>query len=165
MKAPLRAIANLSEWIEEDLQGNLPLENQKQMKLLRDRVHRMEALINGLLEYSRIGRVRTPIETVALPGLLAEIIDSLAPPPTFTIELAPDLPTLSTRVSPLRQVFANLIGNAIKHHHKEVGHIQVFVKDLGNFYEFAIADDGSGIHTDYHQKIFILFHLAKGSLG
>ena len=65
LKAPLRAIANLSEWIEEDLSGQLPPENQHQMRLLRGRVLRMEALINGLLEYSRVGRSKTPFETVS----------------------------------------------------------------------------------------------------
>lgn len=157
LKAPLRAIANLSEWIEEDLQGDLPPENQKQMQLLRGRVHRMEALINGLLEYSRIGRVKTAIETVSLTKLLAEIVDSLAPPATFAIHIPPDLPTLKTKVLPLRQVLANLIGNAIKHHDKNAGRIQISVKDLGNFYEFAVTDDGPGIHPDFHQKIFTIF--------
>ncbi|MGH2413084.1 MAG: PAS domain S-box protein, partial [Microcystaceae cyanobacterium] len=64
LKAPLRAIANLSQWIEEDLDGQLPSENQHQMQLLRDRVYRMEKLINSLLEYSRVGRLKTSTETV-----------------------------------------------------------------------------------------------------
>jgi len=59
LKAPLRAIASLSQWLEEDLGDQLPAENQHQMRLLRGRVHRMGALINGLLEYSRVGRSDT----------------------------------------------------------------------------------------------------------
>lgn len=157
LKAPLRAIANLSEWIEEDLQGQLPAENQKQMRLLRGRVHRMEALINGLLEYSRVGRTDAAIAQVEVAALLDEIIDSLAPPPTFTIEVAPGMPILQTKVTALRQIFANLISNAIKHHHMATGYIQIAVTDLGNFYEFAIADNGPGIHPAYHQKIFTIF--------
>jgi signal transduction histidine kinase len=157
LKAPLRAIANLSEWIEEDLQGQLPAENQQQMHLLRGRVHRMEALINGLLEYSRVGRMNAPVERVSVPKLLNEIIDSLVPPATFTIELAPHLPTFKTKLLALRQVFSNLLSNAIKHHDAADGRIQVSVKDLGYFYEFAVADDGPGIHPNYHQKIFTIF--------
>jgi len=157
LKAPLRAIANLSEWIEEDLEGQLPAENQKQMKLLRGRVHRMEALINGLLEYSRVGRTKAPVEQVAVAQLLNEILYSLAPPTTFTIEIAPDLPTFNTKRVALRQVFANLIGNAIKHHQSDAGRLQISAKDLDDVYEFAIADDGPGIHPDYHQKIFTIF--------
>ncbi|MGH2412274.1 MAG: hypothetical protein ACRDEA_00965 [Microcystaceae cyanobacterium] len=73
-------IANLSQWIEEDLAGLLPESNQQQMQLLRERVHRMENLINGLLEYSRIGRTESVTETVNVAQLLAEVIDSLLLP-------------------------------------------------------------------------------------
>ncbi|MGC8712628.1 MAG: sensor histidine kinase, partial [Leptodesmis sp.] len=114
LKAPLRAIANLSEWIEEDLQDQLPAENQHQMKLLRGRVLRMEALINGLLDYSRAGRKQVEVELVSVKALLAEVIDSLAPPDNFMIEITPNMPVLNTKRILLRQVFANLISNAIK---------------------------------------------------
>lgn len=66
------------------------------MNLLRGRVHCIEALINGLVQHSRVGRVETPKSLVAVGDLLGEIIDSLAPPETFTIDIAPDLPTLVT---------------------------------------------------------------------
>lgn len=78
-KAPLRAIANLSEWIEY-------LENRLTEDLLRGRVHCMEALINGLLQYSCVGRVETPKSLVSVSDLLEEIIDSLTPLETFTID-------------------------------------------------------------------------------
>lgn len=161
LKAPLRAIANLSEWIEEDLQGTLPPENQKQMQLLRGRVHRMEALINGLLEYSRVGRTNAPIELVSVPQLLHEIIDSLAPDSIFTIEVDSDLPTFKTKKLALRQVFANLVSNAIKHHHDSGGTVQISSKDADQFYEFSVIDNGPGIHPDYHQKIFTIFQTLK----
>ncbi len=157
LKAPLRAIANLSEWIEEDLAGQLPPENQQQLHLLRGRVHRMEALINGLLEYSRVGRVESPVERVSLSVLLDEVIDSIDPPDTFTITIPPDLPTLITKRLPLRQVFANLIGNAVKHHDRPDGQVRIGMKDLGDRYEFWVADDGPGIAPEYHRKIFMIF--------
>lgn len=157
LKAPLRAIANLSEWIEEDLSGQLPPENQQQLHLLRGRVHRMEALINGLLEYSRVGRVESPVERVSLSVLLDEVIDSIDPPDTFTITIPPDLPTLITKRLPLRQVFANLISNAVKHHDRTDGQVRIGVRDLGDRYEFSVADDGPGIAPEYHRKIFMIF--------
>jgi len=157
LKAPLRAIANLSEWIEEDLQGQLAPENQRQMTLLRGRVHRMEALINGLLEYSRVGRTKAPLEQISVKVLLEEIIDSLAPPATFTIAIAPNLPTFTTKVLLLRQVFTNLISNAIKHHDRPNGHITISVQELDEFYEFSVADDGPGIDPNYHSKVFVIF--------
>jgi PAS domain S-box-containing protein len=157
LKAPLRAIANLSEWLEEDLQEQLPEENLLHMQLLRQRVHRMEALINGLLDYSRIGRTHTKSEKVSVRELLEEIIDSLAPPPSFNITLTPELPTLRTKRVLLRQVFANLINNAIKHHNRPDGNITIGMNDLGKAYEFSVADDGKGIDPRYHAKIFTIF--------
>ena len=157
LKAPLRAIASLSEWIEEDLKDQLPEENQHQMRLLRGRVHRMEALINGLLEYSRVGRTQTPSLMVNVNALLLEVIDSLAPPETFTIEIESGMPTLMTKRIPLQQVFTNLIGNAIKHHTRSDGHVKISVKDQGQYYEFAVSDDGPGIAPEYHDKVFVIF--------
>ncbi len=157
LKAPLRAIANLSEWIEEDLAGQLPEENQQQMRLLRGRVHRMEALINGLLEYSRVGRTQTTTERVVVADLLAEVLDSLDPPDSFTIHIAPDMPTLMTKRLPLRQMFANLISNGIKHHDREDGQIHISVEEQEDWVEFAVTDDGPGIDPEYHHKIFAIF--------
>ena len=161
LKAPLRAISNLSTWIEEDLKDKLPTETQHQMQLLRQRVARMENLINGLLEYSRVGRVQTASEVVNVGTMLAEIIDSLDPPPTFIIEIEPEMPTLTTKTLLLRQVFTNLIGNAIKHHNRPDGHVNISVKDQGEFYEFVVADDGIGIDPEFHDKIFTIFQTLK----
>ncbi|WP_009630260.1 PAS domain S-box protein [Synechocystis sp. PCC 7509] len=157
LKAPLRAIANLSQWIEEDISDVLTDDTRHQMDLLRGRVHRMEALINGLLQFSRSGRVTADKSSVSVASLLAEIIDSLAPPPSFTVEIAPNMPTLVTERLPLEQVFSNLIGNAIKHHPRPDGKVQVFCQDLGTTYEFTVADDGKGIAPEYHEKIFGIF--------
>jgi signal transduction histidine kinase len=157
LKAPLRSIANLSEWIEEDLEGSLSVSNQQQMELLRSRVYKMQATIDGLLDYARIGRVDETIESVAVAELLAEVIESIAPPSTFTIDLPPDLPTLSTRRLSLFQVLANLIANGIKHHDRPDGSIQISCQDRGNCYEFAIADDGPGIAPEHHDRMFKIF--------
>lgn len=157
LKAPLRAIANLSEWIEEDLHEALTADTQKQMNLLRGRVYRMEALINGLLEYSRVGRMKTQPETVVVAQLLAEIIDSIAPPEEFTINIVGQMPTLVTERIPLQQVFSNLISNAVKHHNRSDGKVVITVKELDEFYQFTVADDGKGIAEQYHDKIFVIF--------
>ncbi|HEY9629748.1 MAG TPA: ATP-binding protein [Coleofasciculaceae cyanobacterium] len=157
LKAPLRAIANLSEWIEEDLGTQLPEENRYQMQLLRGRVMRMESLINGLLDYSRVGRTQTPVEMVNVNDMLADVLDSLDPPQSFTIKIQPDMPVFNTKRILLRQVFANLISNAIKHHDRPDGTIAVTYEDQGDFYEFAVSDDGEGIAPEFHERIFAIF--------
>lgn len=157
LKAPLRAIASLSEWLEEDLAGQLPSENQHQLELLRGRVHRMEGLINGLLEYSRIGRIHTDLSLVNVGELLQEVIDSLEAPSSFKIDVAEEMPTLMTKRILLQQVFTNLIENAIKHHSRPDGGVKISVEEQGKFYKFTVADDGPGISQEYHHKVFTIF--------
>ncbi|PZV16622.1 MAG: PAS domain-containing sensor histidine kinase [Leptolyngbya sp.] len=161
LKAPLRAIANLSEWVEEDLGNQIPEVNKHQLQLMRRRVYRLEALINGLLEYSRAGRKEVPIEPVDTAQLLADILDSLAPPAAFQITVEPGMPSLTTKRLLLSQVFSNLIGNGIKHHPRDDGNVTISVQDEGAAYKFAIADDGAGIDPSYHQRIFVIFQTLK----
>ncbi|MDY6938480.1 MAG: PAS domain S-box protein [Cyanobacteriota bacterium] len=162
LKAPLRAIANLSTWIEEDIGNDLPEENREQLDLLQGRVHRMERLIDGLLAYSRAGRSAQTVEEVDLNELLKEEIDLLAPMADLSIDIAPDLPIFSTNRVPLARVFSNLIGNAIKHHDRPNGRIEIRCKPRSNsFYEFTVADDGPGIDEAYHSKIFEIFQVLE----
>jgi PAS domain S-box-containing protein len=157
LKAPLRAIANLSAWIEEDLQEQIPEENL-QLKLLRQRVNRMDALIDGLLRYSRAGRENLVTETVDVAEVLAETIDSLSPPSCFQIQIDDNMPILNTKKLLLTQVFANLISNAIKHHNRVDGKVEITVEDLGDRDRFSIADDGPGIPLGESQnRIFEIF--------
>jgi PAS domain S-box-containing protein len=160
LKAPLRAIANLSEWIEEDLAGQVCDDVQHHISLLRNRVRRMQGLINGLLEYARAGRTKAPVETVQVDDLLQEVVDLIDLPPEFRVDIGSDMPTLKTRRVPLRQVFTNLISNAVKHHHRHDGRVTISARALdSNTYEFAISDDGPGIAPEHHEKIFNMFQM------
>jgi PAS domain S-box-containing protein len=157
LKAPLRGISNLSQWIEDDLEGSLLSETRSQMTLLRSRVNRMANTVDGLLDYARVGHAGDAIELVSVTELLAETIDSLAPPPTFTIVVAPHLPTLKANRLLLSQVFANLISNSIKHHNRSDGKIDISCQECDDFYQFVVADDGPGIAATNHDKMFAIF--------
>ncbi len=157
LKAPLRAIANLSQWIEEDLEAIMTPDTHKQMDLLRGRVHRMEALIEGILQYSRVGRVAEEVMEVDINVLLYEIIENIAPPEDFSIEITPNMPTFNATKVRLSQVFANLISNAVKYRTRDDGQLKIAVKDAGSFYHFSVTDDGPGIAEEYHKKVFKIF--------
>ncbi|MEG6523810.1 sensor histidine kinase [Desulfotomaculum sp. 1211_IL3151] len=157
LKAPLRGIAHLSDWIEEEMGPDLQGEAKKMMDLLRKRVHRMESLIEGILQYSRAGRLKAEIRETDLKRLIVEIIDMLHLPAGFIVATAANLPIIKTDRTKLIQVLANLIGNAVKHHDQPKGRISIAVEDKGDFYQFSVADDGPGIAPEYHGKIFELF--------
>lgn len=157
LKAPLRAIANLSTWIEDDLEGQIPAETQEHLTLMRSRIYRMESLINGLLEYARVGYTPASLETFDLEDLLVEIIDSLNILPGFTIDLPTNLPTITTNRLLLSQVFANLLGNACKHHDRSDGRIQVTAQPQKDIWLFTVADDGAGIAPENQERVFGVF--------
>ena len=165
LRAPLRGIANLSQWIEEDMGASFTPEAHRQMELLRGRVHRMEAMIDGILEYSRVGRVRQKVERVDVAALLAEIIDLLDVPAAFAVDVAAGMPVIWSDRLRLQQVFMNLIGNAIKHHDRPQGRVAVSWREAPAeegrpeqpMVEFAVADDGPGIEAQYHEKVFMIF--------
>lgn len=157
LRAPLRGIANLSSWIEEDMGPAFTPEAHQQMALLRGRVHRMEAMIDGILEYSRVGRVRGNTQHVDTAMLVAEVMELIDPPAHITIEVQPGMPVVWAEKLRLGQVFQNLIGNAIKYHDKPEGRVTIACQDKGEFYEFTVTDNGPGIEPQFHEKIFVIF--------
>ena len=157
LKAPLRGIANLSRWIEEDLEGAITPEVAGQFDLLRGRVNRMEAMIEAILQYSRVDRTETPSETVDVRALLTEVIDLLSPPTRIAISMDDAMPTLHTPRLRLFQVFQNLLSNAIKHHDKPSGTIHVGAQVNGEWIEFSVTDDGPGIAPKFQERIWVIF--------
>ena len=157
LKTPLRGIASLSEWLVEDLEGKLESEQIEQLGLLLERVQRMDALINGLLDYSRVGRVRNPEIAVDVDTLLVRVIDTISPSEKIQICVTTKMPRLKTDELHLIQVFQNLISNAVSHHPGRQGIIEISSRDEGDFWEFAVHDDGAGIEARHHERIFQMF--------
>jgi PAS domain S-box-containing protein len=159
LKAPLRGIANLAQWIRDDLGDGLTDESADHLRMMQGRVRRMEALIDGILTYSRAGRVRSERERIDTGALLSDVIELLAPTAGVKIEVQQAMPVLHAERVPLQQVFMNLIGNAIKH--GGAGHpdirIRVEWRDLGDAVEFAVQDNGPGIAPQYHERVWRIF--------
>ncbi|MFV8361137.1 PAS domain S-box protein [Flavobacterium sp. LS1P3] len=156
LKAPLRAINNLSEWIVEDM-PDMPKEVSTNFDLLRGRVMRMENLINGVLDYSRIGRVEIANETIDLKLMLSQIVDSIVPMEGFEITIDGNFPIIVSQGILLQQVFSNLISNAVKYNDKPLGKIGCHYKSVTGFHQFTIKDNGPGIEQEYHEKVFKVF--------
>jgi signal transduction histidine kinase len=162
LKAPLRGIENLITWIEEDLAGTLSGDTKTNMDLLRNRVQRLDSLLNDLLEYSRAGRRKDAAEQVDTRALIEDIIELIGPPDGFVVTAAGPFPQLVTVRAPLRQVFQNLIGNAIKHHHDPAnGRVRVEALRHDGGTEFILADNGPGIPERFHARVFGMFQTLR----
>jgi signal transduction histidine kinase len=157
LKAPLRAIKTLADWISTDYADKLDQDGQEQLKLLRQRVDRMHNLIDGILQYSRVGRVRENISTVDLDKLLPEIIDILSPPAHIKITVETELPAVKCEETRITQVFQNLLSNAVKYMDKPEGLIKVGCAEEGEFWKFSISDNGPGIERKHWERIFKIF--------
>jgi signal transduction histidine kinase len=155
LRAPLRAITQLATWLEEDLTGQIDAETQSRLALLRGRIRRMDALLVSLLEYCRAGRNDLAPETVDAAELVAGVVDLLGDE-RFEVRVAP-LPRLTTARGPLERVFLNLLTNAIKHHDKEAGVIEVGCAELDRHYAFSVSDDGPGIPARDRARVFQMF--------
>ena len=162
LKAPLRGIENLVSWLEEDLDGKLTGDTQSNMGLLKNRVQRLETLLDDLLEYSRAGRREKAIEPVDIRALVEDLASLASPPEGFGIAAGAALPTLRTARAPLTQVLQNLINNAIKHHnHPSSGHIWIDARPAAGAVEFMVGDDGPGIPAQFRDRVFGMFQTLR----
>lgn len=161
LKAPLRAISSLAAWLNEDYKDAIDEMGQEQLSLLINRVDRMNNLINGILNYSRIGRMNTETENVDLNNLIRDSLLLLSVPEHIQVAVQPDLPVIQTNPVSIQQVFQNLISNAIKYHDKPSGTIEIGYREVEKKHLFWVKDDGQGIDEKYFDKIFKMFQTLK----
>jgi len=157
LKAPLRAIAHLVQWISEAVTPTASQDTIENLKLLAGRAARLQMLLDGLLAYSRVGHTRTTVEPVDIAEMVRDIAAMLAPPPGFVIACEGPMSVLRTHRMPIRVVLENLIGNGLKHHDRTEGRITVTMSVADGVAEFRVSDDGPGIAPRFHDRIFMMF--------
>jgi PAS domain S-box-containing protein len=161
LKAPLRAIELLVQWISEGLAGYDNNSVQENLALLGKRTQRLNRLLDDLLAYSRAGRKVGAHRVTDSHALVLDVVQLMNPPPHITISIEGKLPTFKTHPTPLEQVLRNLIGNAVKHHPGPEGRVVVSCEEQGDRYVFAVTDDGEGIPAQYADRVFEMFQTLK----
>lgn len=157
LKAPLRAIGALADWLSTDYLDKFDDEGREHMRLLVSRVHRMGNLIDGILQYSRVGRVREAPVEVKVDEVLRDVIDFIAPSPNVTITVENTLPSIVIEPTRIQQIFQNLLSNAIKYMDKPQCEIRIGCIAEGEHWRFSVSDNGPGIESRHFEKIFQLF--------
>lgn len=157
LKAPLRGITQIATWLQDDHAAQLDATAQNLLTLLAERTRSMHALIEGLLHYSRIGREEDAKQRIDLNTLLATVLKSLVIPDSITIHLPQTWPTLYADPIRMRQIFQNLVGNAVKFMDKPAGFVRITWRETPTHWEFSVADNGPGIEAKYFDQIFQLF--------
>ena len=157
LKAPLRAVNALTDWLAADYADKFDADGKEQLKLLTSRVNRMQNLLDGVLQYSRIGRITENKTQIDLNQLLPEIIETLVPPSNIHITVENQLPVIVSEYTRIRQVFENLLSNAVRFMDKPEGFIKVGCAEENGFWKFSVSDNGPGIAQEHFEKIFKLF--------
>ena len=160
LKEPLRGIDAFSTFLAEDYADKLDEQGRKYVGVLRDSATRMNALIEDLLVLSRISRTDQTYTPVSVQSLLEDIRQDLA----FTLDdkkvdlrIQAGLPTITCQPMRLKQVFENLISNAIKFNDKPRPVVEIACHEDHSLYTFSVRDNGIGIDERYHEKIFQIF--------
>jgi PAS domain S-box-containing protein len=158
LKAPLRAIRNLILLLQRNLSDELEGQNKRYMELIDERAGRLQAFLDGLLAYSRVGRKNTTLATVNSKDLVQVVLKQLYVPDSVHVTIEGDFPEFLTQSFALQQVLLNLLANALNHANPEAGEVRVSCRRLeNNWVEFSVQDNGGGIAPRFHERIFQLF--------
>ena len=157
LKAPLRAIYQLSGWIEADYAAAFDDDGREQMTLLRSRAKRMHEMIDGILEFSRIGRVKEIYEKVDLNALFSDVVEIVGIPKYIKLDIQANLPVVLVDKVRFFQVLQNLLDNAIKYNDKAEGLIKFSHEEYEHKWSFVMQDNGVGIDKAHQQRVFGLF--------
>lgn len=161
LKAPLRAVDSLSQFLLEDLPNDIPENCREDLGEMRGRIKRMENMLAAMLNYARMGRQQHAVETFAVADVARDAVELLCIPIEFRVEI--DIQDLSITAPrpPLEQVIRNLIDNAAKHHDRSDGTIRVTAVELEEFVEISVADNGPGIDPEFHKRVFLMFETLR----
>ena len=160
LKEPLRGIEAFAGFIAEDYADKLDEQGQGYVNVLRESAVRMKDLIDDLLQLSRIGRTRLDQAPVGVSSLVQDVSLELS----FALQekrvelfIDPDMPTVPCDRARIREVFKNLISNAVKYNDKPQPKIEVGCRSDNRVFTFAVRDNGIGIAPEYYEKIFKIF--------
>jgi light-regulated signal transduction histidine kinase (bacteriophytochrome) len=157
LRAPLRAVDGYARMLEEDYRERLDAEGQRLLGVVREASTRMGRLIDDLLAFSRLGRQEIAARRIDMVGLVAEVIAESKGDSSAVIEVGALPPAQADRPM-LKQVWLNLVGNALKYSGKrDAPLVQIDGKAEGEELVYSVRDNGAGFDMRYADKLFGVF--------
>lgn len=157
LKAPLINIHSLVHWFMEDHKEALNENALKPLHQVLFNVEKMDFLIKGILDYSTIDKLESEDRFIDFNILVNEVVQTILLPSHVKISIQDSLPTIYGNAWRFRQVFQNLIQNAIHYNDKVVALIEIGATEKEGHFEFFVKDNGIGIKSDYFERIFKVF--------
>jgi PAS domain S-box-containing protein len=159
MQEPLRTTSSFVELLQQQYQGRLDEKADKYLTFIAQSSDRMKVLIKDLLDYSRIGRKKELAEVdcnIMLDEVLADLGTAINE--TGAEIKTGQLPVISGYQTEIKQLFQNLIMNAIKFRKKNISpQIKISAENIPGFWLFAFKDNGIGIEEKHNERIFEIF--------
>ena len=157
LRAPLRAIDGYARMLEEDYVGRLDAEAERLLGVVRSNARRMGQLIDDLLAFSRLGRQQPMAQSVDMTRMASEVVQELRGSRTVAVQLEP-LPPAKADPALVRQVWLNLIGNALKYSAKKPApRVVIAGRENGQENIYSVTDNGAGFDMRYAEKLFGVF--------
>lgn len=160
LKAPLRGIDRLAMFIEEDAGELLPSESRRDLATLRGRVERLDALLDGVLEYARLGGPPDAV-TTDVGDVIDEVVDLYVPADRFRVTKHGPLPAIPAARTNVEILFRNLVMNTVKHHDQDRGEIRITGDEAADGIRYTVEDDGPGVPTRHATRVFELFQTLR----
>jgi signal transduction histidine kinase len=164
MQEPLRMVASYLQLVAQRYRGQLDADADEFIGYAVDGAKRMQALINDLLAYSRVGTKARPFEATDCAKVLDTALANLriAMKNSGAEVSHGPLPVLMGDPMQLTQLFQNLVGNALKFKRDDPVRVHVAAEPRGGGWCFSVRDNGIGIAPEYHERIFVLFQRLHG---
>lgn len=157
LKTPIRGIKNIVDWLDEDYRNNMDDQGKEYLDLLKTKIVHMNQMVEGILAYSKAGVENSILDTIDVNDLLKEVVSLVSAPKNFDIQIQENIPKVEAEEIKLKQVFQNLITNAIKYNNKKNGVINISFSENETHWVFSVADNGMGIEEKHHDSIFEVF--------
>ncbi|MEM6366146.1 MAG: PAS domain-containing protein [Planctomycetota bacterium] len=161
LKAPLRAIGLLTDFVIQDCGETLPSESREHLQLIQGRTNRMGHLLDDLLAYSRVGKTHGAIRKIDSREALLETVEFCEIPNEVNVQVNGVGVVFITLDIPLKTCLRNLVSNAVKHRRQGDGRIELCSQDDGSHILFSIVDDGHGIPHEYQQRVYRMFETLR----
>ncbi len=170
LQAPLRGISSITSWLSEDYSELFDQKGREYLEKLLIRTSRMYDLIEGILQYSRIGRIIEKPRLINCDLYVQKVIDEFSQPSSIQVDIEGSLPTIKYEGIRLMLVIENLISNAINHLGTPEGKIVISCEERSSDWEFCVRDNGKGIEKKHFDRIFEIFYRLNaptegGSIG
>lgn len=157
LKSPLRSIHSLITWIREDNNKEFSEQTLEYLKMMENKVEKMDHLIEGILTYAKIDKADVAFEKINTFEIVENIVNIIHIPAHISITIQKDLPIIKGDRFRIQQLFQNIISNAVNYIDKPEGFVEVAYQSLPYYHLFSIRDNGPGIAKENQKKIFKIF--------